>query len=163
MAYAASTAGRDSKRSSDGEVVAYRMGLSATIYKGDIVVLETATGLVRAAPIDTTTTTGDMFAGVAQETKTSAAAGTTYINVYVTGIFEFDHAAAGLVVTDLGKVAYHDSAAAGSGTPHHVEFAGASAHDMAVGKLQPPLAADAVKVRIRISGYAGCISVAAAG
>lgn len=161
MAFAASTVGRDSKRSETGEIIAYKMAASKTIYKGDIVALTQATGLVESIQSDATTVATDKFAGVAAETVTSGATVACYVDCYVTGIFEFDHAAAGLAVTDLGKEAYADITALGSGTPHHVEFAAAPAVKLKVGVLQPPLAANTLKVRVRINAYAGCISAAA--
>jgi hypothetical protein len=85
------------------------MKLSETIYKGDWVWIDAHDGLIQGSKTETTLASGDMFAGIAAETKTAAAAGVSYLNVYVTGTFEFktkDTAAA----TDIGQLIYTDVA-----------------------------------------------------
>jgi hypothetical protein len=167
MAYLASTAGRNAKRQGGGEIVAFPMKASMTIYKGDIVMIDITDGFAQSMLIDTSCAQYDQFAGVAAETKVSPASGTVYINVYVTGSFEFTchNATDTLAATDMGVVAYADTQAAGSGTPYKVCKTGASAKDITVGRFigLPELGAatTARKVRVRIDGYAGCLSVCA--
>lgn len=162
MAFAASTAGRDSKRSQGGEIYSVPMTASSTIYKGDQVIVAAATGLCHSITADDTTVATDKFAGVAAETKTSGASGTEYINVYVTGVFEFENAVDTLAATDIGKIMYADIAAAGDGSPHNVDSTAASAVNLAIGKLQAPITAGGTTCRVRIDGYAGFMSEATA-
>lgn len=171
MAFAASTKPRDAKRSGGGELVAFPMAdgssTAVTIYKGDMVILTIATGYVSAMNADNVSASGDLFAGVAAETKTNTlGAGLTTINVYVTGTFEFTvyNDADTLAVTDLGKEMYADTVAAKTGSPAHVRETNASANDLKVGRLlalEAGAATTARKVRVRIDGYAGCLAACA--
>jgi len=109
MAWTATTKPRNAKRQGGGNIVALRMTASTTIYKGDMVRIDVTTGLVTGMLINASLATGDLFAGIAAETKTSPAAGTMYINVYTTGTFEFktaDTAAVG----NIGEKIYSDNA-----------------------------------------------------
>jgi hypothetical protein len=112
--FAQNTKGRDAKRSQWGETISLRMALGTTIYKGDIVWVQAAagvaTGLCQSLIGEAGLAAGDMFAGVAAETKTAKAGGVTYINVYTKGIFEFktDEVAA---QTDVGLLIYAGSGA----------------------------------------------------
>jgi hypothetical protein len=106
------------------------MALSTTIYKGDIVYIAVATGLCQSLVAEAGLSATDTFAGVAAETKTAAAGGVSYINVYTKGIFEFttnETAAA----TDVGLLIY-----AGSGadmTPAYCVKATTLTPDMPIG------------------------------
>ena len=160
VAFAANTKGRDSKRQGGGEIIAYPMTLSTTIYKGDIVIVAVGTGLCKSLVADASVATGDFFAGVAAETKTAAASGTTYINCYVTGTFEFLDNTDTVAVTDLGKVVEGDNSA--DATPSYVKYEGTGSHPNAVGVIQPPFVAAAGPVRVRIDGYAGCAQLGVA-
>jgi len=59
------------------------MVLSATIYQGSLVSIVTASGLAQAS----SDSAGEVFMGIAEENKTAAASGTTYITVASCGIF----------------------------------------------------------------------------
>jgi hypothetical protein len=171
MAYAYSTKARDAKRQGGGEIVAFPMGTSATIYKGDIVVIDVNDGYAYPGLADGTLSpalgANDQFAGVAAESKVSTTAGLTYINVYVTGSFEFDigNAVDTLAQTHFGTVVYLDAVYAGTGNPHTVRVSTTSAKDLIIGRIVGPITTGACttasKLRIRIDGYAGCQAVAA--
>lgn len=78
---AAKTTAHDDQRK-DGQIVAYKMAASETIYKGSTSVLSSG----YAQTNDWTTNTlanGDVFAGICVETKTNAgSAGDEYVRVY---------------------------------------------------------------------------------
>lgn len=81
---AAKTAAHDDQRK-DGQIVAYKMAASETIYKGSTVVLQGG----YAQTNDGTTNTldaGDVFAGICVETKANAgSAGDENVRVYTDG------------------------------------------------------------------------------
>lgn len=160
-AFAANTAGRDAKRQGGGEIIAYPMKASTTIYKGDIVVIDLTDGYATSLVADASMGTGDFFAGICQETKTSSAvAGVDYVNCYVTGSFIFTSEAAHdtLAATDLGLEAYANSST--DAKPHYVTLqAGTTTHDLKVGRVVDA-AITTTSMRVRIDGYAGCMSVA---
>jgi len=109
MAWAGTTKQRNAKRQGGGDIVPLRMKASTTIYKGTWVWIDAHDGLVQGDVVEATLASGDMFAGIAAETKTSTTATPCYINTYVTGTFEFktvDTAAA----TDIGQIIYTDNA-----------------------------------------------------
>jgi hypothetical protein len=128
-AFVPSTAGRDAKRSTWGDIIAFRMD-AVTIYKGDIVYMATATGLVQSLVADGSMATGDVFMGVAAETKTAAVADTKYVNVYVTGVFEFKTTETA-AVGNIGEIMYGD--VSDTGTPIHCLIGVAQTHDIAIG------------------------------
>jgi hypothetical protein len=158
MTFGANTAPRNAKRQGGGSIVAFRMVLSTTIYKGDIVRIDKTTGLCTSLLATASMAQYDMFAGVAAETKTAHATLVTYINVYTTGVFEFatvDTAAVG----DIGEVIYSDCA--GGGTPKNCIISSAG-HDLAIGTcVDFPTTSTRL---VRIDGYAanGTHGVAAA-
>lgn len=129
-AFAANTKGRDALRSHWSQTVPLRMALSTTIYKGDIVYIAVATGLCQSLVADAGMAVTDTFAGVAAETKTAAAGGVSYINVYTKGIFEFkttETAAA----TNVGVLCYAGVDA--NCTPSYCSIATTVGVDMAIG------------------------------
>jgi hypothetical protein len=132
MAWTATSKARDVKRQGGGQIVSLRMKLSETIYKGDIVRIDKTTGLVTGSLATAGLATGDVFAGIAAETKTAHAALVTYINVYTTGIFEFntlDTAAVG----DIGEVIYEDSAGNTTQGGSYCVLAATGGHDFKIG------------------------------
>ena len=152
MAWVATTKQRNAKRQGGGQIVAYRMTASATIYKGDIVRIDKTTGVATGALATGGMATGDVFAGIAAETKTAHATLVTYINVYTTGIFEFntlDTAAVG----DIGEVMYQDSAGTLTEGGSYCVLAATAGHDLKIGTcVDFPTTA---KRLVRIDGYAG--------
>jgi len=151
MAWTATSKPRNAKRGGGGDIVAYRMTASTTIYKGDIVRIDKTAGTVTGALATGSMATGDVFAGIAAETKTSGATILSYINVYTSGIFEFntlDTAA----LTDIGKVVYQDTAGATADGSYCILTAGGG-HDMEIGTcIDFPSTS---KRLVRINGYAG--------
>jgi hypothetical protein len=127
--FAANTAGRDAKRSTWGDVVAFLMA-ATTIYKGDIVYMATATGYVQSLVADASLATGDVFMGVAAETKTAAVAGMIRINCYVTGVFEFKTTETA-AVGNIGELIYADPGS--DATPSHCIIGTGSLHDLPIG------------------------------
>ena len=167
MAYTAATKHRNAQRMGGGEIVAFPMKASAVIYEGSMVLIDITDGYAVELPIDTTADTGDLFAGIAAETKTAPAAGVVYINVYVTGSFvmSFLNGTDTIAQTDLGTAVYADYTAGGTGRPWTVCKTGASAHDLLVGRIVEIIGTGVATteraVRIRIDGYAGCQAAAA--
>ena len=151
--------GRDNKRSNGGEMMAFPMKAATVIWRGDLVVLDVTDGLVWALQSDAAgaTETGDFFAGVAAESKTSVVAG-EMINCYVTGIFAFENNIDSLDPAYCGLVCYADCAVAGSGTPHNITITDVAANALLVGRLLPPCDATDTEWRVRINGYAGVIA-----
>ena len=166
-AFAPATTPRNAKRQGGGEIVAFPMRASTTIYKGQMVLIDITDGMAVQMPADSSCAQYDQFAGIAAETKTSPAAPQAYINVYVTGSFEMQasNASDTMAATDLGVEVYADTQAAGSGTPWSVCKTGASAKDLKVGRIisvmETGAATTARKLRVRIDNYAGCLSVCA--
>lgn len=82
MPAATLSAARDTQRQ-DGVVIRHLMTASKTIYKGALVAIAPAAGT--AEPF--TDAAGKQFAGIAEETATSAASGSTYVRVRRMGAF----------------------------------------------------------------------------
>jgi len=161
-AFAPSTASsgshRDAKRSDGGEIFSFKMKASTVIWEGDIVVVDVTDGLVWALQDDGVGNldTGDLFAGIAAESKVSGASAPMTINAYVTGIFEMNDATDTLAATDMGVEAYGDADIGGVGTSSSITIGTVPANLLTVGRIMPPLKAATTKPRIRIDGYAGC-------
>lgn len=121
---AALSAARVQKRQNNPILVSMKMGASKTIYQGGLVCVVTATGLVEAA----SDTAAYPVVGVAMETKTSGATGTTLISIAVTGVFNFAYGAAN--ATDAlaaGVLVYVTD-------DQTVDIAGTTTNDMVAGR-----------------------------
>jgi len=105
-------------RRKDGALVACPVGAGARVFKGALLAVAAATGLVQPA----SDAPGLIFAGVAYEAadNTNGAAGAKSVRVLKTGVFTL--AKAGAVQTDVGKTALvvDDTTAATSPTADNV-------------------------------------------
>lgn len=162
MAYGLSAQAWDARRT-PGDMITLKMGVEK-LWKGSLLMINAAGYVVMM----TDTATGDMFAGVAAETRDNrykvendadsgaAAAGDKEINVWVSGTFVFKHAGANQ--TDVGLPAFWSGAVVDA--QQTIESATTAAtHDFMVGQITK--LESATRVRIRIDGYAMCGSPAA--
>lgn len=94
------TADRDSQVQ-DGIIIRYLMGASKTIYKGG------AVGLVNGLAQPHADGSGEVFVGIAEEAKVSAASGSYYVRVRKTGVHKmawYDDDA--VATADIGAEVY---------------------------------------------------------
>jgi hypothetical protein len=158
LSWAASTAAREAKQK-DSEIIAIRVAASQTFYKGDIVVIDAASGLAKPCG-GNTPGDGDMFAGVAIENFTSTATAVTdtdgstavsygTVRVATVGSFEFD--CANLATASVGKIAYGEVA----NNAHTASVTIGTSHKPILGICTwVNLASSATKCRVRITGCA---------
>ena len=98
---AALTSPYDARRK-DGALLASAVGAGAHVFKGGLLTVASATGLVQAGA----DSAGQVFAGVAYESadNTSGAAGAKAVRVLKTGVFTY--ARAGASQADVGKAVF---------------------------------------------------------
>ena len=148
---------RNAKRSDGGEIFSFPMKAATTIWKGDLVMVDITDGLCWSMPSDDANCVdaGDLFAGVAAQSKTSVISGEP-INVYVSGIFEMTNIIDAAAATNLGVEFYADNAVGGDSYAYYIQAGGATNGSIKVGRLMPPTPTATSEWRIRIDGYAGC-------
>lgn len=134
---AALSAARVQKRQNDPVLVALKMAASTTIYQGGGVMVNSS-GL--AVPAADTASARPM--GVAMETKTSAATGTTYVSVAMSGVFNFVCGAADAAEsTYVGVPVYWTD-------DQTVDLAAVTSHDIIAGVVVNVVSATSVDVLV---------------
>jgi hypothetical protein len=131
---AAATSDRDAMRK-PGEIVAYAMPASATIYKGTLVSARVADGYAYPARSGTAT---DTFLGVSVEKKAGdGTAGSAKVRVWKVGSYVF--VTSGMAQTDVGAAVYasDDQTVTKTATDNQL-----------VGYIEEVLSATSVRVRI---------------
>jgi hypothetical protein len=106
MAYGTTTAIRETGVA-DGRFVACLAKAAQVFKKGDIVVIDATDGLAYKAYADAGYANGDIFAGIANDSKIAAAGDTDTIVVDTEGIHELTIAATNQA-TAVGRPVYHE-------------------------------------------------------
>jgi hypothetical protein len=144
MAYSTTTTIRETGVQ-DGKYIALLAKAAQVFKKGDIVVIDATDGLAYKAWAHATTAAGDIFAGVAMESKTAAAGDADTIKVNTKGVHEFDIATTSQAA-GLGRPVYHEDGT--SGNAQLVVIAAPATHYLRVGVIVGLVSTTKVLVKI---------------
>lgn len=144
MAYSTTHSSAEQKWTGDTLLLkAVAVKTAEAIKKGDIVLIKAADGLAYVAFATAASATGDMFAGIAYEDKTSAA-DTDTVRVIVAGEVELTFASA--AQANVGDTVWHDN-----GTNGGIRTVAASAgtHACPVGVVTELSGTNLVRVKLK--------------